>query len=386
MKRRYLLTRTYSLLLAAAVLLTAPSQAQAQDKCCFNNYRFAGGCAVVPTGTETCSSILSYLNSFDAVGRYYCDNTMVRGGWTTTVCSDSSITSPQNYQQQTPPGYSKPREPVQQTQPKVRATEPKTAPGASDASLMQVSAPLQVRFDGSVDSAANDAGHLVTGRLEQDLMSGDTVIAPAGSEVHAQLVPTSYWSDGAGDAFRIQATAIKVGDRMVPVNATAVAATGEIDTEGAQVKVPKGSLVSFETSAAATDAVGMAVLEAGAALFMEAFNSEDADALAALFTEEGVMLPPNAPAIFGRDAIRAGNREAFAMVDHAIELEDLEIKVEGDLGYKAGRYRVRTKDDQLIDRGKYIEIWRKVDGQWKIHRDIWNSSMPKPEEHGEDHD
>jgi len=386
MKRQYLLTQIIGLLLVAAVLMTAPGQAQAQDKCCFNNYRFACGCAVVPSGTETCNSILSYLNSFDAVGRYYCDNTMVRGGWTTTVCSDSSITSPQHYGQPASPGYAQPREPVQQTQPKVRATEPQTAPGASDASLMQVSAPLQVRFDGSVDSATQDAGQLVTGRLEQDLMSGDTVIAPAGSEVHAQLVPTSYWGNGAGDAFQIQATAIKIGDRMVPVNATAVAATGEIDTEGAQVKVPKGSLVSFETSPEATDGTDKAVLEAGAALFMEAFNNEDADALAALFAEDGVMLPPNAPAIFGRDAIRAGNREGFAMVDHAIELEDLEIKVEGDLGYKAGRYRVRTKDDQLIDRGKYIEIWNKVDGRWMIHRDIWNSSMPVPEEHGEDHD
>jgi len=384
MERHYFGTRTCGLFLAAAVVLTAPGQVQAQDKCCFNNYRFAGGCAVVPSGTETCSSILSYLNSFDAVGSYYCDNTMVRGGWTTTVCSDSTITSPQNYQQPSSPGYAQPREPVQQTQPKIRATEPQTAPGASDASLMQVSAPLQVRFDGSVDSAAQDAGHLVTGHLEVDLMSGDTVIAPAGSEVHARLVPTSYWGDGAGDAFQIQATAIRVGDRMVPVNATAVAAHGEIDTEGARVKVPKGSLVSFETSAEADDDDAKAVLEAGAALFMEAFNTEDADALAALFAEDAVMLPPNQSAIFGRDAIRAGNREEFAMVDHAIELEDLEIKVDGDLGYKAGRYRVRTKDNVLIDRGKYIEIWRKADGQWLIHRDIWNSSMPVPEDHDDD--
>jgi len=380
MKCHHFIAQTSALLLAATVLITTPGQAQAQDKCCFNNYRFAGGCAVVPSGTETCNSILSYLNSFDAVGRYYCDNTMVRGGWTISVCSDASITSPQNYGQPTSPGYAKPRGPVQQTQPRIRATEPQTAPGASDANL------LQVRFDGSVDSGTHSAGQLVTGTLEQDLMSGDTVIAPAGSEVHAQIVPTSYWGDGAGDTFQIQATAIKVGDRLVPVNATAVDAHGEIATEGAQLRVPKGSLVSFETSPAADVGADKAVLEAGAAKFMEAFNSEDADALAALFSDDAVMLPPNAPAIFGRDAIRADNREAFELVDHAIELEDLEIKIEGDLGYKAGRYRVRNKDDSLIDRGKYIEIWRKVDGQWTIHRDIWNSSLPMPAEHGHDAD
>jgi uncharacterized protein (TIGR02246 family) len=385
MKRHYLGSHRLGLFLLAAIVLTA-GQAHAQDTCCFNNYRFAGGCAVVPSGTETCNSILSYLNSFDSVGSHYCGNTTVRGGWTITGCSDGSITSPQSYQSPPSPGYASPREPVQQTQPKIRATEPRNAPGASDASLMKVSAPLQVRFDGSVDSAALDAGQPVIGRLEQDLMSGDTLIAPAGSEVQALLVPTSFWGDGAGDAFQIQTTAVKVGDRMIPVSATAIAATGEIATEGAEVKVPEGSLVSFEASVSPADSSDIAVLKAAAAIFMEAFNTEDAETLAALFTEDGVMLPPNAPAIFGRDAIRASSREDFAMMDQAIELEDLEITVEGDLGYKAGRYRVRSEKNQLIDRGKYIEIWRKVDGQWLIHRDIWNSSMPKSEKHSEEHD
>jgi hypothetical protein len=36
-------------------------------------------------------------------------------------------------------------------------------------------------------------------------------------------------------------------------------------------------------------------------------------------------------------------------------------------------------EGNLLDRGKYIEIWTKVDGKWLIHRDIWNSSLPQPE-------
>ena len=56
-------------------------------------------------------------------------------------------------------------------------------------------------------------------------------------------------------------------------------------------------------------------------------------------------------------------------------VEDLEIKVAGNLGYKAGRYRTRGEDGSLIDRGKYIEIWSKIDGNWVLHRDIWNSSV-----------
>jgi uncharacterized protein (TIGR02246 family) len=240
--------------------------------------------------------------------------------------------------------------------------------------LIQTSAPLNVRFAADIDSASQGAGQIVTGILEEDLMSGDTVIAPAGSEVQFRIVPTSYWTDGGGDAFEIQATAVKVGDKLVPINATAVAATGEIDTSGAEVNVPKGSLVSFETEIADQHAADEAALEAGAAKWMEAFATEDIEAMTALFAEDSVLLPPNAPAIFGRDAITATIREMFA-AGMNIELEDLEIKVVGDLGYKAGRYRTSAEDGSLIDRGKYIEIWARPDGAWIIHRDIWNSSV-----------
>ena len=205
-------------------------------------------------------------------------------------------------------------------------------------------------------------------------MSGDTVIAPAGSEVQFQIIPTSYWTDGGGDAFEIRATAVKVGDELVPLNATAVSATGEVDVSGAKVSIPEGSLVSFETEIADQDAADTSALEAGAATWMEAFADKDIDAMSALYAEDSVLLPPNAPAIFGRDAINATMQEMFA-AGLTVELEDLEIKVVNDLAYKAGRYRTMAEDGSLIDRGKYIEIWSKVDGGWVIHRDIWNSSV-----------
>jgi len=368
--------KTLLLVTAIVVVLVAPAEVQADENCCFNNFRFAGGCMVVARGSETCGNILAYLNNFNAVGKYYCDNTMVRGGWTLSDCGDPAQLQNQNLT----PQFADPAEPVQQRQRSMRSVQPQTAPAAQDATLIKLSAPLNVRFDGSIDSDSQGAGQLVTGTLEEDLMSGDTVIAPAGSQVHAHLVPTSYWTDGGGDAFQIQATAIKVGDQMIPVNATAVAATGEIDTSGAEVNVPKGSLVSFETQAADQHAEDKRALESGAAAWMEAFNTRNADALTSLYTEDAVLLPPNEPAVFGRDAIRATNRELLAEEGLGMEIEDLEVRSEGDLGYKAGRYRMYSKDGALLDRGKYIEIWKKTDGTWLIHREMWNSSVATPAE------
>ena len=365
-------TRVLLVIAVMTVVFVAPAEVQADESCCLNNYRFAGGCMVVARGQETCQDVIAYLNNFNSVGKYYCDNTMVRGGWSLSDCGNSAQLPNQNLTTQ--PGFAQPNEPVQQTQPNLRSVQPQTAPGAQDATLIETSAPLNVRFAAGIDSANHAAGQTVTGTLEEDLMSGDTVIAPAGSEVLFQIVPTSYWTDGGGDAFKIQATAVKVGDKLVPLNATAVSATSEVDVSGAKVNVPKGSLVSFETQLADQHAADKSALGAGAAAWMEAFGAKDIDAMTAFYAEDAVLLPPNAPAIFGRDAISATMQEMFA-AGQGIELEDLEIKVVGNLGYKAGRYRTTGEDGSLVDRGKYIEIWSKIDGNWVLHRDIWNSSV-----------
>ncbi len=363
--------KSFAAVAAISVSSLLPGTATADENCCLNNYRFAGGCMVVARGSETCSSVQSYLNSFDSVGKYYCDNTTVRGGWTVTTCNDPASTQ----QQYVTPQSSNPTERIQQNQPSIGTSPQQTAPAAGDANLMQVSAPLQVQFDSDLDTDSQGAGQMVTGTLQQDLMDGDTVVAPAGSQVQAQIVPTSFWSDGSGDAYEIQATGIQVGDTVIPISGTAVQAQGEIATTGARVAVPKGSMVSFETAAANPTAAVKSTFSANGNLWMEAFNSHDAKAVAALYTTDAVLLPPNEPAVFGRDAIAATHAELFARGDFKIDIEPIETVIDGQLAYVAGRYRMWTDDGALVDHGKYIEIWRPVDGQWLISRDMYNSSV-----------
>jgi len=54
--------------------------------CCFTNQRYSGACQVQPSEDETCASILAYLNNPNSVGKSYCSNTDVRGGWTRVKC------------------------------------------------------------------------------------------------------------------------------------------------------------------------------------------------------------------------------------------------------------------------------------------------------------
>jgi len=60
----------------------------AGDRCCFTNPRFTGVCAVTLSEEETCSDVLGYLNNPNSVGKNYCGNTKVRGGWAQVECEE----------------------------------------------------------------------------------------------------------------------------------------------------------------------------------------------------------------------------------------------------------------------------------------------------------
>ena len=64
-----------------------------QEPCCFKNPRYTGTCQVTPGPEESCGDILAYLNNPNSVGKSYCGNTKVRGGWTQVACDGSSSTT-----------------------------------------------------------------------------------------------------------------------------------------------------------------------------------------------------------------------------------------------------------------------------------------------------
>ena len=83
--------------LCAAGVVAAAERAESetasqQEPCCFENPRFSGTCEVVPGPEETCGDILAYLNNPNSVGKDYCGNTTIRGGWTHVACDDSTST------------------------------------------------------------------------------------------------------------------------------------------------------------------------------------------------------------------------------------------------------------------------------------------------------
>jgi uncharacterized protein (TIGR02246 family) len=110
--------------------------------------------------------------------------------------------------------------------------------------------------------------------------------------------------------------------------------------------------------------------------FVDAFNRGDTEGLAGLYTAEGQVLPPGGDVITGKAGIQVFWQALVEMGIKSAKLETLELNKYTDTAVEVGKYTLGGEDDQVLDQGKYIVIWRQEDGQWKLHRDIFNTSIP----------
>jgi len=112
--------------------------------------------------------------------------------------------------------------------------------------------------------------------------------------------------------------------------------------------------------------------------FMTAAKKGDAAGLAALYTENGQILPPNSDFVTGKQAIQGFWQAMLGMGIKEARLEIVEVESQGDTAIEVGKYSLYGGEGQELDKGKYIVFWKREHGQWKLHRDIFNSSNPVP--------
>jgi len=112
--------------------------------------------------------------------------------------------------------------------------------------------------------------------------------------------------------------------------------------------------------------------------FMEAFGRGDAAGLANLYTKAGSLLPPNSEMVVGVEGIRGFWQGAMDMGIKGAKLETVDLEVYQGAACEVGNYTLTGAKGAVIDRGKYIVVWKDEGGKWKLHRDIWNSSLPAP--------
>jgi len=124
-----------------------------------------------------------------------------------------------------------------------------------------------------------------------------------------------------------------------------------------------------------------AAIEAGNIKFGEAVRKGDAAAIAALYSEDATILPPDSAMIKGRQAIQASWNGSLQMGIKDAVLTTIEVSGAGDYAYEIGKVLLTIQpagQAALQQTAKYVVVWKKAaSGSWQLHVDIWNSLPAK---------
>jgi ketosteroid isomerase-like protein len=139
---------------------------------------------------------------------------------------------------------------------------------------------------------------------------------------------------------------------------------------------------AFVGTAAAGDAKIEKALRDLDAQWSAAAGAKDLDKTVSFYSDDAIVMPPNAPGATTKEAIRNVWKEVVASPGAALswKASKVEVAKSGDLACVSGTYEETTIDASgkpINDRGKYVEVWEKqADGKWKCGADIWNSDLP----------
>jgi uncharacterized protein (TIGR02246 family) len=109
--------------------------------------------------------------------------------------------------------------------------------------------------------------------------------------------------------------------------------------------------------------------------FSAAYMNADAAAIASMYTTDAKIFPGNSDIISGRAAIEQRWQFAEGVKDLYHKITPSEIRIINNYAYDYGYYEGSTtnkKGKTSSFQGKYVIVWRKEIGEWKIYLDIWN--------------
>jgi ketosteroid isomerase-like protein len=117
-------------------------------------------------------------------------------------------------------------------------------------------------------------------------------------------------------------------------------------------------------------------ITAGNQRLLDRLAKRDFGGMAECYTTDGQVLPAGHDAVTGKDAIAEFWRGAAGLGITRADLTTVEVMPGGEIACEVGRYRLFAGDQQA-DHGKYIVIWKEEGGEWKLHRDMFTSSVPQ---------
>ena len=106
---------------------------------------------------------------------------------------------------------------------------------------------------------------------------------------------------------------------------------------------------------------------------MELFNKGDFAGIAELYTADAIAFPPGSAIVKGKAAIGAMWKGLAEQAGNP-KVVTLDVKRLGPAAAREiGTFSLTTKGPSPKEiSGKYLVVWERVRGQWKLAADIWN--------------
>ncbi len=138
-----------------------------------------------------------------------------------------------------------------------------------------------------------------------------------------------------------------------------------------------------QASKQATTEADLAAINDNINRYESAMNAGDLDLWISLWADDAIQMAPDAPAVIGKEQIRAIYESIFSQFILKMIITNEEVRVAGDLSFSRGNYTLsmtpKAGGETIKIDGKYLSIEeRQADGSWKIIRSCFNSNAPLP--------
>lgn len=110
--------------------------------------------------------------------------------------------------------------------------------------------------------------------------------------------------------------------------------------------------------------------------FAATISKKDSVGFGNLYAADAVRMYPNRPELVGKAQIVSDFSFAVNNGISAGKLTTKDVMGDGNLIVEVGVYELFGTDGAQLDKGKFISLFKRVDGKLVSFRDIWNSDSP----------
>lgn len=113
----------------------------------------------------------------------------------------------------------------------------------------------------------------------------------------------------------------------------------------------------------------------------DAAKRKDVEAILSFYAPGATAAFPNHPPAVGTDSLRSLWKSDLAipgLLSLSWQPDHIELASSGDLASDFGRVYSEWQTPQGVVKStdKYLTVWKKIDGGWKVLYDAWNTNAP----------